>query len=58
MIDQEYIVTSCCSLEPQKYIPVGYKDWSEANGVPMVPVMFLCPVCRNPVKFRPAKEAA
>jgi len=51
----EYVITSCpCgNTDPSKYSPVGYRDWSEANGVPMVPIFMQCNVCMNKgVKFR------
>ena len=54
----EYVITSCpCgNTDGSKYSPVGYRDWSRAAGVPMVPVMMRCNACGNlGVKFRTEK---
>ena len=51
----EYVITSCpCgNTDGSKYAPVGYREWSRANGVPMVPIMMMCTACGNrSVKFR------
>lgn len=47
----ELAFNACCSPDPAAYevIGAGYKFWSEANGVPMVPVLYfvVCPVCKS-----------
>ena len=53
----EYVFNACqCgNTDPSKYAPVGYRDWSRANGVPMVPVFLMCLKCRRNVSFRTEK---